>query len=105
MLTDSEKALARAVLIHGPISRSALTTRLGLSAASLTRLAKPFLDRGLLVELEDATDGSVGRGASTGCGPGIGRFVGVKLTGESLHAVATDVRASLIADSRARALR
>ena len=46
MLTDSEAALARAVLIHGPISRSALTHRLGLSPASLTRLAKPFLDRG-----------------------------------------------------------
>ena len=54
MLTDSEEALARAVLIHGPISRSALDHRLGLSPASLTRLAKPFLDRGLLVELDDA---------------------------------------------------
>ena len=97
MLTDSEKALAQAVLIHGPISRSALTTRLGLSPASLTRLAKPFLDRGLLVELEDATDGSVGRPVRPlDVAPGIGRFIGVKLTGESLHAVATDVRAGLI---------
>ena len=61
MLTDSERALARAVLIHGPISRSELTTRLGLSPPSLTRLAKPFLDRGLLVELDDRSDGSVGR--------------------------------------------
>ena len=48
MLSDSERALARAVLIHGPISRSELTSRLGLSPPSLTRLAKPFLDRGLL---------------------------------------------------------
>ena len=46
MLSDSERALARAVLIHGPISRSELTSRLGLSPPSLTRLAKPFLDRG-----------------------------------------------------------
>jgi predicted NBD/HSP70 family sugar kinase len=96
MLTDSEKALARAVLIHGPISRSALTTRLGLSPASLTRLAKPFLDRGLLVELDDTADGSVGRPVRPlDVPPGIGRFVGVKITGESLFAVSTDVRAGL----------
>lgn len=98
MLTESERALAQAVLIHGPISRSALTTRLGLSPASLTRLAKPFLDRGLFVELDDASDGSVGRPVRPlDVAPGIGRFVGVKLTGESVHAVATDVRASLLA--------
>ncbi|WP_243075516.1 ROK family transcriptional regulator [Microbacterium sp. SS28] len=97
MLTDSEKALARAVLIHGPIARSALTTRLGLSPASLTRLAKPFLDRGLLIELDDSGDGSVGRPVRPlDVAPGIGTFVGVKLTGEALHAVSTDVRAGLL---------
>ncbi|MFH8252273.1 ROK family protein [Microbacterium sp. B2969] len=97
MLTDSEKALARAVLIHGPISRSALTTRLGLSPASLTRLAKPFLDRGLLIELDDTADGTVGRPVRPlDVAPDIGRFVGVKLTGDALHVVATDVRATLL---------
>jgi len=98
MLTDSEKALARAVLIHGPISRSALTTRLNLSPASLTRLAKPFLDRGLLVELDDSGDGSVGRPVRPlDIAPGLGLFAGVKITGEALHVVTTDVRAALIA--------
>ncbi|WP_345801398.1 ROK family transcriptional regulator [Microbacterium sp. AZCO] len=97
MLTDSEKALARAVLIHGPISRSALTTRLGLSPASLTRLAKPFLDQGLLVELDDSADGSVGRPVRPLDVADIGRFAGVKITGDALHVVATDVRASLLA--------
>ena len=97
MLTDSEKALARAVLIHGPISRSSLTTRLGLSAASLTRLAKPFLDQGLLIELDDTADGSVGRPVRPlDVSPGIGSFIGVKLTGERAHVVATDVRAALL---------
>jgi predicted NBD/HSP70 family sugar kinase len=104
MLTDSEKALARAVLIHGPISRSALTSRLSLSPASLTRLAKPFLDRGLLVELDDSADGSVGRPVRPlDIAPGLGRFVGVKITGEALHVVTTDVRAALI-DSATRPL-
>lgn len=100
MLTDSEAALARAVLIHGPISRSALTARLGLSPASLTRLTKPFLDRGILVELDDVVDGSVGRPTRPlDVAPDSGRFVGVKLTGDRLYAVATDIRAAVMASS------
>ncbi len=63
MLTDSEAAVAREVLIHGPLSRSALATRLHLSPASLTRLTRPLLDAGLLVERDDdgGGPGSVGR--------------------------------------------
>ncbi len=100
MLTDSEAALARAVLIHGPISRSALTHRLGLSPASLTRLAKPFLDRGILVELDDVVDGSVGRPTKPlDVAPESGRFIGIKLTGDRLYAVSTDVRAAVLGSS------
>ncbi|KRB36038.1 ROK family transcriptional regulator [Microbacterium sp. Root180] len=102
MLTDSESALARAVLIHGPIARSALTSRLGLSPASLTRLAKPFLDKGLLVELDDSADGSVGRPVRPlDVAPGIGTFAGVKITGEHIHAVITGVRAEPLAQASA----
>ncbi|WP_421732872.1 ROK family protein [Cellulomonas sp.] len=97
MLTESERALARAVLIHGPISRSELTSRLGLSPPSLTRLVKPFLDRGLFVELDDRTDGSIGRPVRPlDVRPGLATFAGVKVAGESLHVVATDVRAGLL---------
>ncbi|MFD4959292.1 ROK family protein [Microbacterium sp. NPDC058389] len=98
MLTDSERALARAVLIHGPIARSALTNRLGLSPASLTRLAKPFLDKGYLVELDDLADGSVGRPVRPlDVAPGLGRFGGVKITGDAIEVVVTDIRAGLLA--------
>lgn len=98
MLTDSERALAREVLIHGPIARSALTNRLGLSPASLTRLAKPLIDHGYLVELGDWSDGSVGRPVRPlDVAPGIGRFAGVKVGGESIDVVVTDVRAELLA--------
>jgi predicted NBD/HSP70 family sugar kinase len=94
MLTESESALAREVLIHGPISRSALTRRLGLSPASLTRLAKPFLDRGILIETEDLAVGSVGRPSRPlDIAPELGVFVGVKLTGDRAYLVSTDVRA------------
>ena len=61
VLTESHEALAREVLIHGPIGRSALGRRLGLSPASLTRLAKPFLERGLFIELDEESTGAVGR--------------------------------------------
>ncbi|NUU18359.1 ROK family transcriptional regulator [Cellulomonas humilata] len=98
MLSESERALARAVLIHGPISRSELTSRLGLSPPSLTRLVKPFLDRGLFVELDDRTDGSIGRPVRPlDVRPGLASFAGVKVAGESLYVVATDVRAGLLA--------
>ncbi|WP_344057685.1 ROK family transcriptional regulator [Microbacterium pumilum] len=97
MLTESESALAREVLIHGPISRSALTARLGLSPASLTRLAKPFLDRGLFVERGEVADGSVGRPTRPlDISPDVGMFVGIKLTGDRVYAALTDVRARLV---------
>ena len=99
MLTDSDEALAREVLIHGPIGRSALGRRLGLSPASLTRLAKPFLERGLFVELDEESTGSVGRPVRPlDIAPDLGSFAGVKLTGDALYAVLTDARARPLAE-------
>ncbi|MGV8882085.1 MAG: ROK family transcriptional regulator [Rhodoglobus sp.] len=98
MTTNGEMAVARAVLIHGPLSRSALTSRLDLSPASLTRLAKPLIAQGILVELDDVADGLVGRPTRPlDMAPDAGRFVGVKLTGEHLYSVATGIRAEPIA--------
>lgn len=102
MLTNSEAALAEAVLLHGPISRRTLTTRLGMSAASLTRLAKPFLDHGLFVETAEDLDGSVGRPTKPlDIAPGLPAFVGVKLTGDDVHVVATDIRTNELASCEA----
>lgn len=103
MVSESEVALAKAVLIHGPLSRSALTSTLGLSPASLTRLAKPLLERGVIVELDDVADGSVGRPSRPlDIAPGLGSFVGVKLTGDNVYAVATDIRAELLRGAERR---
>ncbi|GAB2694448.1 putative NBD/HSP70 family sugar kinase [Microbacterium marinum] len=97
-MSESEAALARAVLIHGPVSRSDLTRRLGLSPASLTRLAKPLLESGLLVEREEVADGSVGRPSRPlDIAPGLGTFAGVKITGDAVIAVGTDIRAGTLA--------
>lgn len=97
MLTESHEALAREVLIHGPIGRSALGPRLGLSPASLTRLAKPLLERGLFVELDEESTGSVGRPVRPlDINPDLGCFIGIKITGDSVYAVLTDTRAQII---------
>ncbi|WP_144829904.1 ROK family transcriptional regulator [Microbacterium sp. BH-3-3-3] len=96
MLTESEAAVARAVLTHGPLSRTALAARLHLSPPSLTRLTRPLVDAGILIELDDDVDGSVGRPSRPlDISPTGGTFVGVKLTGDHLYLVATDIRAEV----------
>ena len=95
-VSDSGRELAREVLIHGPISRAELGRRLGLSPASLTRLSKPFLDRGLFVETAEL-QGATGRPAKPlDVNVDARRFVGIKLTGESALGVLTDLRASAV---------
>lgn len=99
-LGDSGRELAREVLIHGPIARADLGRRLGLSPASLTRLSKPFLDRGLFVEGPERQDGAIGRPAKPlDVRVDSQRFVGVKLTGEQALGVLTDLRARTLASA------
>lgn len=99
MLTEIHGAMAREVLIHGPIARSELGRRLGLSPASLTRLTKPLIKRGLFIEVEDSSTGAVGRPVRPlDVTPGLGSFVGIKITGDTAFAVLTDARARVIAE-------
>ena len=92
--STSEIALTRELLIHGPQSRTALTSRLGLSPSSLTRLTQSLLSRGVLVELADESTGAVGRPSRPlDIAPRPDEFVGVKLTGDQLYAVTTGIRA------------
>jgi len=100
-VSETSRELARAVLIHGPISRADLGRRLGLSPASLTRLSKPFLDRGLFVEGVEDHDGTVGRPARPlDVRVDASRFVGVKLTGDDVCGVLTDLRANELGSAR-----
>ncbi|WP_322790078.1 ROK family transcriptional regulator [Pseudokineococcus marinus] len=93
-LEGSALAVALEVLRHGPLSRSDLARRLDLSRGSLTRLSRPLVDAGLLVELEGpGTSGSRPLDVATGRH----RFVGVKVTADAVHAVATDLRARTLA--------
>lgn len=96
-LTTASRSVAVDVLVHGPQSRAQLAKKLGLSPATLTRLVRPLLDAGVLVE-----SGAVktpGRGRSSVPLDVVAndyRFIGVKLTTESIYAVVTDLRAGVL---------
>jgi predicted NBD/HSP70 family sugar kinase len=93
-LAGPSRELAREVLIHGPISRAELGRRLGLSPASLTRLSKPFLDRGLFVDGPENLERSVGRPAKPlDVRVDAQRYVGIKITGDEALGVSTNLRA------------
>ena len=97
MINGHQAALARAILTHGPLTRGDLATRLGLSPATLTRLTRPLLDDGTLIELEEVMDGSVGRPSRPLEIPAhAGRFAGIKLTSDTLYAVATGPRTEVL---------
>jgi predicted NBD/HSP70 family sugar kinase len=92
------RAVALEVLIHGPLSRSEVARRLDLSPGSLTRLANPLLESGLLVEAGEQADGKVGRPQQLlDVVPASRRFIGMKLTAEEVLGVTTDLRANVIA--------
>lgn len=94
------RELAREVLIHGPIARSDLIRRLGLSAASLTRLSRPLLDDGFLIESDERARGGIGRPVRPlDVRVDAHWHVGVKLTGEHAFGVATDLRAAVLAEA------
>ncbi|MEV2266117.1 ROK family transcriptional regulator [Nonomuraea africana] len=91
------------VLTQGPVSRVEIARRTGLSSAAVTKAARPFIEAGYLEELE-ATERS---------GPGAGRpasplairpdrefFGGVKITGDELIGVVTDLRAQVLTSAR-----
>ncbi|MBF5082418.1 ROK family transcriptional regulator [Quadrisphaera sp. INWT6] len=85
------------VLRHGPLPRGALARRLGLSAGSLTRLSKPLITSGLLVEAAAAVDPESRRPTRPLDVPADRhRFVGVDLTGSAAWAVVTDLRARVL---------
>ena len=50
-LTGPSRQVALEILLDGPLSRAELSRRVGLSPGSLTRLTKPMVESGLLVEV------------------------------------------------------
>ncbi|MEV0314080.1 ROK family transcriptional regulator [Nonomuraea fuscirosea] len=97
-LPDAARSIVKELIIHGPQSRTALAKTLHLSTGSLTRLTKPMVDAGLLVEGEVVHDPVNGRPTRPlDVAAAEHRFFGIKLTSDQVHAVVTDLRAEVIA--------
>ncbi|WP_394770619.1 ROK family protein [Lacisediminihabitans sp.] len=95
--TGASRLVALEVLINGPISRSDIARKLDLSPGSLTRLSTPLIDSGLLVEVEERADGRAGRPTRPlDIVPNSQHFLGMKLTGDAVLAVVTDLRANIL---------
>lgn len=98
--SSQTRAVALEVLLYGPISRTEIARRLDLSPGSLTRLSTPLIKSGLLVEIEseDRSDSKTGRPSRPlDVVAGSRHFIGMKLTGEDVTAVVTDLRANVVA--------
>lgn len=97
------RAVALEVLLHGPISRSEIARRLALSPGSLTRLSTPLIDAGLLIEVGERVGDGAGRPSRLlDIVPDSRRFIGMKVTGDAVMGVTTDLRANVIETRRAR---
>ncbi|MEU2288407.1 ROK family transcriptional regulator [Streptomyces sp. NPDC013178] len=99
-LSAGERAVAIEVLVHGPLSRTELARRLGLSAGSLTRLTKPLIESGLLVGTgEDATPTEVRQGRPSQPLDIVADsrlFIGFKITGDMVYGVVTTLRSEIV---------
>jgi predicted NBD/HSP70 family sugar kinase len=95
--TGASRSVALQVLINGPISRSDIARKLDLSAGSLTRLSTPLIESGLLVEVEERTDGRAGRPSRPlDIVPESQHFIGMKVTADQVLGVLTDLRANIL---------
>jgi predicted NBD/HSP70 family sugar kinase len=97
-LADAERGTLRELLIHGPLPRAEIARRLGVSRASLTRVTRALMDHGLVAEGDVELRGVTGRPSELLVVRQDARhFLGVKLTGDTVFAVVTDLGAHIVA--------
>ncbi|WP_239154091.1 ROK family protein [Amycolatopsis sp. FDAARGOS 1241] len=86
------------VLTQGPVSRVDVARRTGLSSAAVTKAARPFIEAGYLEELASAERTAPGAGRPANplaIRPDREYFIGVKITGDDLIGVVTDLQAQI----------
>ncbi|KUM80713.1 ROK family transcriptional regulator [Streptomyces griseorubiginosus] len=100
-LSAGERSVAIEVLVHGPLSRTELARRLDLSAGSLTRLTKPLIESGLLIEVPEAgalAEVRQGRPSQPlDVVAESGSFLGFKITEDMVYGVVTTLRSDIVA--------
>lgn len=99
-LTETESAAFRELLIHGPQSRVEISRRLHLTRASLTLVTRKLIEVGLVLEGNQELRGRTGRPSGMlFANSDAHRFLGVKLTGDSLFATITNLESTILASS------
>ncbi|MEU0072788.1 ROK family transcriptional regulator [Streptomyces sp. NPDC006332] len=100
-LSAGERSVAIEVLVHGPLSRTELARRLDLSPGSLTRLTKPLIESGLLIEAPEAgspAEARQGRPSQPLDVVAESRsFIGFKITEDMVYGVVTTLRSHIVA--------
>ncbi|MCH5672140.1 ROK family transcriptional regulator [Streptomyces gilvus] len=100
--TPAASQIFTTVLSHGPLTRLEVARRAGLSPAAVTKAVKPLIEAGYLVE--DAADEirpTLGRPANpVRVDGGRALFLGVKVTGDEIIAVLTDLCCRVRSDRR-----
>ncbi|SEH01660.1 Sugar kinase of the NBD/HSP70 family, may contain an N-terminal HTH domain [Nonomuraea solani] len=93
-LTDAMRSVFVELLVHGPLSRAEVARRLSLSPSALTKVTRPFIEAGYLLEAAGEGPATVGR-PSQPLRVDASRmsFAGIKLTADDLFAVRTDLGA------------
>ncbi|MFE9359493.1 ROK family protein [Streptomyces olivaceoviridis] len=98
-LSPAERSVAIEVLVHGPLSRTELARRLRLSQGSLTRLTKPLIESGLLVEAAEAGGAGESRQGRPSQPLDIvaesRSFLGFKITADRVYGVVTTLRSEV----------
>ncbi|MFI1393630.1 ROK family protein [Streptomyces sp. NPDC020681] len=91
--TPAASSVFAAVLSQGPLTRVELARRTGLSSAAVTKAVRPLMEAGYVVEAaDDGVRASVGRPANpVRVDGGRALFIGVKVTGDEVIAVLTDL--------------
>lgn len=88
--------VALEILLHGPLGRAELARRLDLAPATLTRISSELIQAGIVTETTQVVEG---RGRPTiplDVIPTAHHFLGVKLTGDVLTGVVTDLRLRVV---------
>jgi len=97
----SARSVALAVLRSGPVSRADLARRIGLSTASLTRLTRPMISNGLLVECRPEGGHRTGRPSTPlDVDPDHAHFLGIKITWDVVYAVVCDLKGRVVDRTR-----
>lgn len=99
VLHEGLRRVLRELLIHGAQSRTDVARKLDVSRANLSRLARELVDLGLISEGPPQHTTTRGRPPELlQLEPGFAHLLGVKLTGDHLYAVVTDLGATVVAE-------